>query len=579
MTEEEEALDSQIFEEEQDLFFDEDSEEEQEEELKESVQQESEESFRRRLAGPSTNKAGLGSVDKDKVNKIIYEASKGSAFFENEKKKDEMVTKRINAILKKYDTIKDQDLSFEKRIVDSMIQDLEARRDLTQCICHIDMDAFYASVEELENPELKTQPMAVGSMSMLCTSNYEARKYGVRSAMPGFIAIKLCPQLKMIPLNFAKYRAASSKVRAVFAKYDPRFLPLSLDEAYLNLTEYLKKEPDLTPDELVQQIRREIFESTQLTASAAKVCSDINKPNGQYYLPIDKTRVMEFVKKLKVRQIPGVGRVTERVLEALGVHTCNDIYAKRAILYKLLSPAHFQFLLKSCLGLGTTIFDTESERKSVGVERTFSPISDPNQLYQKLHELCQALERDVEKAGVMGRNVGIKLKFASFEMRIRSKTLPTYTWSAKDIEKIAKKLLAKEMPMNLRLMGVRLANLKPRGSEDESVLKYFSKAPLPEKVKDSSDSSIEIKDQEPSALVCPICNRALVMDIAQFNNHVDECLNKVEVKTILENEKRQYSPSSSRSSSHSSNKRIKRSNSTNCKQNSKSLFDYYPSST
>lgn len=144
-----------------------------------------------------------------------------------------MVTKRINAILKKYDTIKDQDLSFEKRIVDSMIQDLEARRDLTQCICHIDMDAFYASVEELENPELKTQPMAVGSMSMLCTSNYEARKYGVRSAMPGFIAIKLCPQLKMIPLNFAKYRAASSKVRAVFAKYDPLFLPLSLDEVSL----------------------------------------------------------------------------------------------------------------------------------------------------------------------------------------------------------------------------------------------------------------------------------------------------------------------------------------------------------
>ncbi|CEG72129.1 hypothetical protein RMATCC62417_07741 [Rhizopus microsporus] len=143
-------------------------------------------------------------------------------------------------------------------------------------------------------------------------------------------------------------------------------------------------------------------------------------------------------------------------------------------------------------------------------------------------------------------------------MRVRSKTLPTYTWSAKDIEKVAKKLLAKEMPMNLRLMGVRLANLKPRGSEDESVLKYFTKAPLPEKVRDSSDSSIEIKEQEPSTLVCPICNRSLVMNIAQFNNHVDECLNKVEVKMILENEKRQHSPSSSRSSPQSSNKRIKR---------------------
>lgn len=107
---------------------------------------------------------------------------------------------------------------------------MEAERDLTQVICHVDMDAFYASVEELENPELKTVPMAVGSVSMLCTSNYEARKFGVRSAMPGYIALKLCPQLKIVPLHFPKYRAASSKVREIFAKYDPHFCPMSLDE-------------------------------------------------------------------------------------------------------------------------------------------------------------------------------------------------------------------------------------------------------------------------------------------------------------------------------------------------------------
>jgi DNA polymerase kappa len=111
-----------------------------------------------------------------------------------------------------------------------MIRDLDDTRDLTQCICHVDMDAFYASVEELENPELKSIPMAVGDMSMLCTSNYLARKYGVRSAMPGFIALKLCPELKLIPLHFPKYRAASEKVRAIFRKYDPNFLPMSLDE-------------------------------------------------------------------------------------------------------------------------------------------------------------------------------------------------------------------------------------------------------------------------------------------------------------------------------------------------------------
>lgn len=140
------------------------------------------------------------------------------------------MTKRINAILSKYEIIKDQNLSFEQRIVDNMIRDLEDARDLTQCICHIDMDAFYASVEELDNPELVKVPMAVGGMSMLCTSNYLARTYGVRSGMPGFIAKKLCPQLTMIPLHFPKYIAASNKVRAVFERYDPHFLPMSLDE-------------------------------------------------------------------------------------------------------------------------------------------------------------------------------------------------------------------------------------------------------------------------------------------------------------------------------------------------------------
>lgn len=169
-------------------------------------------------------------------NKLTQSFYQGSAFFEHEKARDEAIKKRIEAMLGKYELIKDQDLTFETRIVDNMIHDLEESRDLTQCICHVDMDAFYASVEELENPELKNVPMAVGSLAMLSTSNYIARTFGVRSAMPGFIAMKLCPQLKLIPLHFQKYIDASDKVRAVFKKYDPNFLPMSLDEAYLNLT-------------------------------------------------------------------------------------------------------------------------------------------------------------------------------------------------------------------------------------------------------------------------------------------------------------------------------------------------------
>ncbi|KAI9251563.1 hypothetical protein BY458DRAFT_482279 [Sporodiniella umbellata] len=603
-TEEEYA--SQIIEEEEDLFFDQDSEEEDSEDLGDLVREENEDSIKKRLAGPSTNKAGLNKTDKDKINMVIYEASKGSAFFENERKKDEMVTKRINRILAKYEYIKNQDLSFEKRIVDTMIHDLEQTRDLSQCVCHVDMDAFYASVEELENPTLRSQPMAVGGMSMLCTSNYEARKFGVRSGMPGFIALKLCPQLKMIPLHFPKYTNASNKVREVFSRYDPNFMPMSLDEAYLNLTECLKKEPHLTPYELVQRIRKEIFDSTQLTASAglrkpypkkkkdneddatnvffffkkgiacnkmlAKICSDIDKPNGQYYLPIDKNSIMNFVKDLQVRQLPGVGRVTERVLECLGVNTCGDIYPKRALLYKLLSPISFQFLLKCHLGLGTTIFDTETERKSIGVERTFSSMSNPDRLYEKLHELCKALEADAEKACIMGRNVSIKIKFTSFEVRIRSKTMPNYIWSAKHIETVAKQLLSKEMPMDLRLMGVRLSNLKARGSNDESVLKYFTKAPLPEKLEEAAPRDNESYE----ILICPICSCQFKLNNIQFNMHVDECLNRVELKTILESDKRSLSISLDYvNASSSRNKKTKRSS----KPNGKSLFDYYPPSS
>ena len=171
----------------------------------------------------------------------------GSAFFENERKKDKALTERINVMMAKYEKIRGLSLRHEEQVVDNMvrlntiypdstptcssqIRDLEKERDLSQFICHIDLDAFYASVEELENPELKNVPMAVGDMTMLCTSNYLARTFGVRSAMPGFIGVKLCPHLKIIPLHFDKYRAASAKVRAIFMKYDPHFAPMSLDE-------------------------------------------------------------------------------------------------------------------------------------------------------------------------------------------------------------------------------------------------------------------------------------------------------------------------------------------------------------
>ncbi|KAI8384862.1 uncharacterized protein BYT42DRAFT_493605 [Radiomyces spectabilis] len=434
--------------------------------------------LRTRLAGPSSHKAGLDEVDKEQVNRIIYEASKGSSFFENERKKDAATTKRIEALLVQYEKIRHNDLSLETRIVDHMLHDMESKRDLTQVICHVDMDAFYASVEELERPELKQVPMAVGSIGMLCTSNYIARKYGVRSAMPGYIALKLCPSLQIIPLHFPKYRAASAKVRAIFAKYDPHFCPMSLDEAYLNLTEYLKTS-DLNPAQLVEKIRQEIFEETQLTASAgiaanrmlAKVCSDINKPNGQFYLPNDQEAIFEFVDPLRIRKVPGIGRVTERILEALEVKTCGDVYRQRAILYKLLSPINFKFMLKCHLGIGSTTISEETVRKSISVERTFRAISDTTLLMEKVDELAVLLAQDLAKSNVEGKTITIKLKLTTFELRTRAKTIPAYTSQTSDITRIARELLLKELPVNLRLMGLRMSNLRPRGQDDQGVKK------------------------------------------------------------------------------------------------------------
>ncbi|CAO3613722.1 unnamed protein product [Cunninghamella blakesleeana] len=503
-------------------------------------------------------------------------------------------------MLKRYESIKDLDLSFESKVVDHKIKEMELNRDLTQCICHVDMDAFYASVEELDDPSLKDIAFAVGGTAMLCTSNYLARKKGVRSGMPGFIALKLCPELKLVPLNFPKYRIASSKVRAIFAKYDPDFLPMSLDEAYLNLTKYLTT-TDLSPPELVQQIRDEIFAETKLTASAgiaanrmlAKICSDINKPNGQYFLPIDRNSIMEFTRNLSLRKVSGVGRVTERVLQSLGVNTCGDIYHQRALLHKLLSPISFKFMIKCYLGIGSTFLNNESERKSISVERTFSPISNKQDLYNKVDELSKLLEDDLSKYNLKGKTVGIKLKLDTFVVRARAKTFPNYISNSKDISRIVKKLLDNELPISIRLMGIRMSTLKPKAKDDYGVKRYFTTIKddneiklLPTKRKNEEITDIISipESSSPSSSICPICNKTLQLSNKQLNEHIDECLSKVEVGEIL---KQQQSLADDESTSlndnnsnhhqhhHHHNINNNKKKKANDENKNKSIFDYY----
>ncbi|KAH8556279.1 hypothetical protein BGW37DRAFT_6820 [Umbelopsis sp. PMI_123] len=605
-------LSSQIIEEE-DLLFDDGHSDQQllvawagasEHDKKLAQHPQSDDTLRVRLAGPSTSKAGLEAVDKAKVNEIIYEASKGSSFFENERKRDEAVTGRINTLLAKYEKIKNDSMSEELVIVDNMVEEMEKERDLTQYICHIDMDAFYASVEELDQPHLKTVPMAVGGIGMLCTSNYEARKYGVRSAMPGYIALKLCPHLKIVPLNFAKYRAASAKVRSIFEQYDPHYCPMSLDEAYLDITNHLRT-TNQSPPEIVLEIRNRIFNETRLTASAgiaankmlAKMCTDVNKPNGQFYLKNELADIKEFVNPLSIRKIPGVGRVTERVLNALNVKTCQDIYPQRAMLFKLLSDISFKFLLRAHLGLGSTMVDSEYVRKSISVERTFRSLSSRTDLYFKLKDIAQKLAKDLESKNLCGKTIGLKIKLTSFEVRTRAKTLPVSIYKQEDLEKYAGQLLEKELPVSLRLMGIRLSSLSSRDEEDHKGVKRFFH-PISDSVSKDGEETypskrIRIEEEPPvpqiedlsnlkddksaELALCPICNTQFQnLDNRLINEHIDSCLNMSLVRNEMQ--MTDVTPYSNSSGSHTSPAtRLRKDNHTQL-SSSKSLRDYFDSS-
>ncbi|KAJ4514699.1 hypothetical protein HRR75_004063 [Exophiala dermatitidis] len=428
-------------------------------------------SLKHHLLGPSLTKAGQDAVDQKRVSEIIYEASKGSKFFNNEEAKDKNLTTKIERILKHKAQLEKLDLKSDLRRADDYIASLELSRDLSQYVVHIDCDAFYAAVEEIDRPELKNVPMAVG-VGVLTTCNYEARKFGCRSAMAGFVAKKLCPQLICLPLNFDKYTAKAKEVRAILAEYDPRFESASIDEAYLNITEYCHTH-DIDPDAAVEQLRGEVHEKCQITISAgiapnaklAKICSNKNKPNGQFRLPNDRAAVMSFISTLPVRKVNGVGRVFERELDAIGIKTCGDIYPHRAYLNRLFGEKAFQFLMQTYMGLGRTVVQPaeEYERKSVGTESTFREMSGKQELREKLRHTAEELEKDMERVGVKGRTLVLKVKLHTYEVFTRQVAPPRAVHRAEDLYTYSLPMLAKlekDIPdFRLRLMGLRCTHL------------------------------------------------------------------------------------------------------------------------
>ncbi|KAI5285063.1 hypothetical protein KEM54_000863, partial [Ascosphaera aggregata] len=443
-------------------------------------------SLKYRLLGPSLTKAGQTSVDQGKVSEIIYEASKGSKFFQYEQLRDQALTEKIARLQVRKQALKQKDLTPHLKLANAFLADLESTRDLSQVIVHVDCDAFFAAVEELDRPELRDVPMAVGK-GVLTTCNYHARRFGVRSGMAGFIAMKLCPQLTLISPNYHKYSAKANEIRKVFERYDPDFQSASVDEAYLNITAYLRDHPVLTPEEAVQRMRDEIFQETYVTVSAgiapnsrlAKIASNWNKPNGQFRIANDREAVMQFMSTIPVRKVNGVGRVWERELESVGVKICADIYTQRGLIAPLFGQKAFAFLMEVYLGLGRTLLVSEDahERKSVGCEHTFRDISNMDELVRRLRMTAEQLAVDLAEKEVRGRTLVLKVKLHTYEVLSRQIVPTSAVHTADEIYKHALSMLQKlkrDIPnMTLRLMGLRCTNLVPNRAFENSVMEKF----------------------------------------------------------------------------------------------------------
>lgn len=484
-------------------------------------------------------------------------------------------------------------MSHESRRADEFLAELELTRDLSQHVIHVDCDAFFAAVEELDRPELKTVPMAVGK-GVLTTCNYLARKFGVRSGMASFVAKKLCPQLVLLPQNYDKYTAKAKEIRDILAQYDPLFESASIDEAYLNITPFCH-ENQLGPDEVVQRMREEILEKTKVSVSAgiaanakiAKIASNQNKPNGQFRVPSDRSAIMDFMHDLPVRKVNGVGRVFERELDAIGIKTCGNIYPNRALLTKLFGEKAFQFLAQCYLGLGRTQIEPveTSERKSVSTETTFHEIGDKEELRSKLRWAAQELEKDLARTQFKGRTLTLKVKLHTFEVLTRQTAPPRAVSQADDLYRYALPMLVKlekDIPgLKLRLLGLRCTHLvstkkaginffgaaapskpnpiqTPRNPDHEiGAEEAFESAArqeihdemndleqLSQEAGDAPDAPVtgsacvpDLVNTAPTKEVqweCPICGRSQLADDRVFNDHVDFCLSRQTIREVVD---------------------------------------------
>lgn len=345
-------------------------------------------------------------------------------------------------------------------------------------IIHIDMDAFFASVEQRDYPELQGKPVAVGGdgkRGVVAAASYEARKYGVYSAISSKIALQKCPHLIFVRPRFEVYREVSLQIREIFAEYTDLIEPLSLDEAYLDVTQ--NKKESLSATILAREIKDKIKAKTNLTASAgvsfnkflAKIASDFQKPDGLFTITPEQAEA--FIQKLPIQKFHGIGKVTAKKMHQLGIYTGNDLrkWAKHDLQRHFGKAGGFYFQIAH--GLDTRPVNPHRIRKSIGAERTFS-----EDLYEEI-EMKEALSKITEKLSpllldrdIQGRTLTLKVKYADFKQITRSHTSIQGLQTKEDLEKIYIVLLKSIFPLQqgVRLLGLQISNLSNESDKEQN---------------------------------------------------------------------------------------------------------------
>lgn len=613
------------------------------------------------LVVAAADKAGMEGIDRTQIDAIILRESGDSSFMKQQRKRDAVVNDRIAGMKRKLSERNDAMLDhgggswkigIERELEPEVERLLRSRRSMSTNVV-VDMDAFYMNCELLTRPDLADVPACVGR-GMILTSNYCARRYGVRSAMAGWIGDRLVEELSggkrrlvHLPSNFDLYTQKSHEVRNVLAEYDPKMRFHSLDECYMDIAPYLslrvgkglkhehvrealRKEADggiqrgrgdskaayidllkcIPPDTLldasaavVEEMRKEVEKVTGgLTCSAglasnfmlAKIASDKNKPDGQCVIGPENENILSFIRDLPVRKIPGIGRVTEKILNSFQIMTVNDLFQQRSLIKYLFKPATATFLLQRSLGWsdslpklddGASIEESLTGQKGISKERTFRPGRSWSEIHLMIEDISQELSEAMKRKDLLAHTITLKVKLASFDVLSRSKSMAKgiYLQSAKDMLPIVAAMLSDlrkdhKGTFSVRLLGIRCSNLSHQNqlacrqpqidtflkSKEETTLSGTSNisikgtggapgsvskpigedkggrvdgASSPRRKTCSNRSqnrhmSLTNGAENNMRIACPICSIPISGDNEELNQHVDACLKASSVQEV-----------------------------------------------